>query len=385
VTAQSQVRPRVPRIALAAWTAIALFVAGCGSGSSTGSNSVEPLGRNQQLFVVSADGEPLVRLAEDDAYYHSPAWAPTGGRLAFVSSLGSTSTLRTADPDGTGSRPIARHPMIGIGTVAWSPEGTRLAYATTTEEPPRLKIRTIAANGSGQQTIADYTVTSEVPPGPTWSPDGKRIAYARTFGTGPPRPGPGAAPGSPGVIPGAYGIVVSDEGGRSERRVTRHPGDEFDPRWSPRGNAILFTRKDRDGLLSLAVSSLETRSDRRLVTGLIAAHPEWSPDGSRVAFAGVTSGGDRRYHLYVVSARAKRLRQLVPDEVAAVRPSWSPDGRQIAFAGGSGLMVVPVSGGTSTTLQALPDAQIPDIQVRELAWSADGRWLAFTASSTPSD
>ena len=91
----------------------------------------------------------------------------------------------------------------------------------------------------------------------------------------------------------------------------------------------------------------------------------------------MTVRGDRRYHVYVVDTRGGR-RQLT-DEVTERSPAWSPDDTRIAFADDDGrVRVVAPDGSDQLTLIRLPGAEISG-----LAWSPDGRQLAFTAQKEP--
>ncbi|MEP6468662.1 MAG: 6-bladed beta-propeller [Chloroflexota bacterium] len=66
----------------------------------------------------------------------------------------------------------------------------------------------------------------------------------------------------------------------------------------------------------------------RVTTSISASKPAWSPDGSRLAFQGLTdeSGG-----IYVVSANGTGLRQLTAGASNDTDPAWAPDGAFLAW------------------------------------------------------
>jgi TolB protein len=56
--------------------------------------------------------------------------------------------------------------------------------------------------------------------------------------------------------------------------------------------------------------------------------PQWSPDGSRIAFV---SNRDGDPEVYVMNADGSSPTNLTRHKGIDLRPSWSPDGRQISF------------------------------------------------------
>ncbi|HTE04427.1 MAG TPA: Tol-Pal system protein TolB, partial [bacterium] len=56
--------------------------------------------------------------------------------------------------------------------------------------------------------------------------------------------------------------------------------------------------------------------------------PNWSPDGTRVAFVVAHVGGGQ---IYVEDLAAKRSVSLTDPQAISLRPAWSPDGAWIAF------------------------------------------------------
>lgn len=114
-----------------------------------------------------------------------------------------------------------------------------------------------------------------------------------------------------------------------------------------------------------------------------AEDPRISPDGERVVF--VRSGFDRmtdrtRHVLWLVGADGTGLRPLTDPELSATAPRWSPDGGRIAYvarSGGKGegakseIRVLYLATGATARLALF------DHPPGELAWSPDGRFLAF--------
>src|SRR5262245_42349164 len=60
------------------------------------------------------------------------------------------------------------------------------------------------------------------------------------------------------------------------------------------------------------------------------AFPDWSPDGSLIAFSSGRNadGAD----IYLMDAQGGHLVQVTPGGTSDTMPSWSPDGKWIAFA-----------------------------------------------------
>lgn len=123
--------------------------------------------------------------------------------------------------------------------------------------------------------------------------------------------------------------------------------------------------------------------------------PAVSPDGSRVAYAGVgpdgevsDSFGPDHLGLWLVSADGSDRRALLadetaPDDVGDSDPAWSPDGRRIAFVRRT------TSDAPSRILVVAPDADRPVSEVlvtpdratgaTDPAWSPDGEHLVYVS------
>lgn len=144
--------------------------------------------------------------------------------------------------------------------------------------------------------------------------------------------------------------------------------------------------------------------DGRVMLGMMATHPDWSPDGSAIAVAVgsmVTNtdlkGGSIARVPYLGNGRWGSPQVLVASTADMDNngfPRWSPDGAAIAYVHAAGpigdpsaeLRIVPASGGSPTVLQRASHrvalADLPGLASSMPAWapaSGGTMWLAFVS------
>jgi Tol biopolymer transport system component len=117
-----------------------------------------------------------------------PCWSPDGKTVAFIRGkmpdiLSSMSAIE-ADiytvPAG-GGRPSAlttASDSVYFGPIAWSPDGTRIAYYSETDKAPSIGIlKTVSASGEERAQIIGTVNKRYYDKEFAWSPDSKRIAF----------------------------------------------------------------------------------------------------------------------------------------------------------------------------------------------------------------
>jgi TolB protein len=132
--------------------------------------------------------------------------------------------------------------------------------------------------------------------------------------------------------------------GLDVRQVTMSDGSEFTPSVSPDGRLLAYEHDASD--LSSGGIYLARRHDRDVAgarqltlnpaisTGGYDTHPEFSPDGSTLAFLRVLN--DQRptamSAIFIINIDGSGLTQLTPYDLNATGPHWSPDGTHLLFS-----------------------------------------------------
>jgi dipeptidyl aminopeptidase/acylaminoacyl peptidase len=164
-------------------------------------------------------------------------------------------------------------------------------------------------------------------------------------------------------------LVTLSPGGGTGRRLSELTIAARTPDWSPDGTQIAFV-SSAAGSPDVYVANADGTGAREFAAGRQAEnYPAWSPDGKSIAY----TAGDS---LYVRALEGDATRRLARDGVQISSPSWSPDGRRIAFSveradQTAHIWVVPSRGGRA---QALTSGAVHDL---DPAWSPGGRFIAF--------
>jgi len=178
---------------------------------------------------------------------------------------------------------------------------------------------------------------------PRPSPDGRWLAYAQTIVS----------------FAEAPMLWLARANGTQARRV----GRANDYAWAPDSRRLAYSASD-------GIHVVTTSGRDRLVDPSTAGMLRWSPDGKTLAFVTGTE---------VVLLRRGHERVLV--HASATSIAWSPDGRRIAYGTSNGIYLISSAGGRPRLAYQPTQTDLYGLYGLELAFSPNGRYLAFAYGS----
>lgn len=284
----------------------------------------------RRATVVAAALAALVALGAAPAQATFPG---KNGRIVFQRPIGKQVDLFTVWANGDRLHRLTRT-RTWEEQAEWSADGGRLAYARSAPSGSPTEIWTMNADGTEPRAATSFGSASLAP---TWSPDGL-IAYFSLRDFPPPKSDQDPPP------PAELYSMAAD--GSGQRRLTDDRTIQTDPEWSPDGSLIAYSKwcpvPRQPGVFDLGLSVMKPdgtgvhpvlpcNGKRDIVTA------SWSPDGRRIVYEIATpvpdgrEPGSRQSDIGVVNADGTGLRRLTRTAALETHPVWSPDGRRIAF------------------------------------------------------
>jgi eukaryotic-like serine/threonine-protein kinase len=325
------------------------------------------------VWVTTLSGRPPergVRISDSVRANSSPAWAPDGKSILFVSNTGGVFDVyqQPIASDGTPMGPAARL-TTGLNTfsIGLSGDGSRLVYSIVQRRSNIWMAMIEGASVAHTSAAREITTENEYIEFVSLSHDGKSLAYDSNRS-------------------GNYDIYTLRLDGGEPTQITTNPANDFCPTWSPDGREIAF-QTTRDATRDIYVITAEGQQERPAVTAPSDDfRPDWSSDGTQLVYSARDSTGN---NIAVVTRRAdgtwsapRALARRNINNAGPVKPS--PDGKLILFEDEGSLWVLSTSGGAPRVLADRHMlAAVPSLGALTawVGWSRDGSVAYFTADA----
>lgn len=336
------------------------------------------------LYSVPAAGGVARRLTSHVGYEAFARFSPDGKFIAFTGEYDGNREVFLMPAEGGVPVRLTYTPVLGRDDISdrmgpnnivmgWTPDGQKIIFRSRMAEWNDF-------NGQLYLVPRDGGTPEELPLPRggfcSFSPDGQKLAFNRIF-----REFRTWKRYRGGMVDD---IWVYDFKTKKTENITNNGASDIIPMWS--GNRIYFlSDRDENKRFNLYVYNTETGETRKVTDfkDYDIKFPSLGPDSI------VFENGGYLYKLDLASEKVSRIPVHIADDQVVARTelvkvadrvnTWdiAPDGARAVFGARGEIFTVPAKNGNTRNLTGTPG-----VHERDVAWSPDGRWIAFISDKT---
>ena len=253
-------------------------------------------GRRHVLRVADADGAGDSPLLTSDQPIISPAWAPNGRELAYVS-FEDEKAVVWAQELITGKRERVANFRGSNSAPAWSPDGSEFALTLSRDAVAQIYLLSRRPGSVPRRLTTSPSIDTE----PTFAPDGRTLYFVSDRGGGPQ----------------IYRMPLT--GGAAER-VTTEGSYNISPAISPDGRQMAYITR-QGGAFKLCLLDLSRGGVTQLSDTSDDESPSFAPNGRMILYATRMQGRDV---LMTTTTDGRIKNRLVTSGLDMMEPAWGP-------------------------------------------------------------
>ncbi len=279
------------------------------------------------------------QITRQEGYFHRmnlvPAVSPDGKSIAYIANKNLTDEIYLLTQKRDGSFEDRRLVSGGQSrdfeslrffdtAISWSRDGSRIAFVSKAGKDDAIYVM-----DHRKSEVIHKLIFPELNGlvSPSFSPKGDELVFV-------------------GISGGRSDLYTVDLADKKLRRLTQDRFSELHPQWSPDGKSVVFATDrgngtDENTLLfgdsDLALYSFATKEIELLIElSGDAINPQWSPDGSEIAFISDHQAIPNIYRLNLAAKQVTAMTTLLTGVAGITETtpamSWSADGRVMVFS-----------------------------------------------------